>query len=184
LEERLILQQNPKYFPISLDSYPATKKFVQLEKNGTIEVNGVKIENILQYHPGSSYGYRIMSNGKTVVYSTDSEHKHRKNEQNGKFIDFFKDYLEILNNNPSVASEKLLALVNQKDLDIVPKAIAQRALYHLELGSIGVDQGVVDYLDKKYIWKVKKQTMLLLLREYQAMVRSACLMRVKEWSGI
>ena len=91
LEERLILQQNPKYFPISLDSYPATKKFVQLEKNGTIEVNGVKIKNILQYHPGSSYGYRIMSNGKTVVYSTDSEHKHRKNEQNGKFIDFFKD---------------------------------------------------------------------------------------------
>jgi ribonuclease BN (tRNA processing enzyme) len=46
LEKRLILQQNPKYFPISLDLYPA---------------------------------------------STDSEHKHFQNEQNGKFIDFFKD---------------------------------------------------------------------------------------------
>lgn len=89
--KRLFLQQDPKYFPISLDDYAAKKKFVQLDKNGTMEVDGVKIENILQYHPGSSYGYRIMSNGKTVVYSTDSEHKGNKSEQNGKFIDFFQN---------------------------------------------------------------------------------------------
>ncbi|MEA3500361.1 MAG: MBL fold metallo-hydrolase [Candidatus Marinimicrobia bacterium] len=91
LEKRLILQQDPKYFPISLDDCAAKKKFVQLDKNGTIEIDGVKIENILQYHPGSSYGYRIKSNGKTVIYSTDSEHKHKRNEQNGIFINFFQD---------------------------------------------------------------------------------------------
>ncbi|MEA1986344.1 MAG: MBL fold metallo-hydrolase [Candidatus Marinimicrobia bacterium] len=90
-EERLELQQNPKYFPVTLESYPAKKKFVQLEKNGTIEIDGIKIENILQNHPGSSYGFRVVKDGKIFVYSTDSEHKHFETGNNGRFIRFFQD---------------------------------------------------------------------------------------------
>ena len=91
LEKRLVLQQDPKYFPVPLNFYPVKKKFVQLEKNGIMEIDGIKIENILQYHSGGSYGYRVTSNGKIFVYSTDSEHKQIKNKLDKKFVDFFKN---------------------------------------------------------------------------------------------
>ena len=39
------------------------------------DVAGMRVTLKRQHHTGDSYGYRFESNGRTVVYSTDSEHK-------------------------------------------------------------------------------------------------------------
>ena len=45
----------------------------------------------LQLHSGDSYGYRFEAGGKTVVYTTDSEHKLEKAARREKFAIFFRD---------------------------------------------------------------------------------------------
>ena len=45
----------------------------------------------LQLHGGDSYGYRFERDGKVVVYSTDSEHKHDELAEAEAFVEFFRD---------------------------------------------------------------------------------------------
>jgi ribonuclease BN (tRNA processing enzyme) len=45
----------------------------------------------LQRHGGDSYGYRFELDGRTVVYSTDSEHKLDHVEEARAFAEFFRD---------------------------------------------------------------------------------------------
>ena len=42
-------------------------------------------------HGGDSYGYRFTSGGKTVIYSTDSEHALNDLSETNAFVDFFRD---------------------------------------------------------------------------------------------
>jgi ribonuclease BN (tRNA processing enzyme) len=44
-----------------------------------------------QRHAGDSYGYRFEAGGKTVVYSTDSEHKLDDRAEAAGFVEFFRD---------------------------------------------------------------------------------------------
>jgi ribonuclease BN (tRNA processing enzyme) len=45
---------------------------------------------MLQRHTGDSYGYRFESQGRMVVYSTDSEHPLARAEHTDPFVDFFR----------------------------------------------------------------------------------------------
>jgi ribonuclease BN (tRNA processing enzyme) len=46
---------------------------------------------LLQRHGGDSYGYRFERDGKTLVYSTDSEHPLQEPSHTERFVDFFRD---------------------------------------------------------------------------------------------
>jgi ribonuclease BN (tRNA processing enzyme) len=43
-----------------------------------------------QNHPGISFGYRLEKGGKSVVYSTDSEHKSENDGDISAFLDFIR----------------------------------------------------------------------------------------------
>ena len=43
-----------------------------------------------QHHAGDSYGYRFEKNGKSIVYSTDSEHKFESIDASYPFVEFFR----------------------------------------------------------------------------------------------
>lgn len=91
LEERMKLQQDFRFFPVSLDHMASQKKFIQLKQDEVFDLEGVKITNTLQYHPGDSYGYRVDYGGKSLVYATDSEYKNISNEFGQKHVEFFRD---------------------------------------------------------------------------------------------
>jgi ribonuclease BN (tRNA processing enzyme) len=46
---------------------------------------------MVQPHHGGSYGYRFERDGKTLVYSTDAEHKQQDDSGIGPFVDFFRN---------------------------------------------------------------------------------------------
>ena len=46
---------------------------------------------MVQRHGGGSYGYRFTRAGRTVVYSTDSEHKLADANETEAFVHFFRD---------------------------------------------------------------------------------------------
>src|SRR5262249_57172185 len=55
------------------------------------QIAGMRVTLLRQQHSGVSYGYRFESGQKTVVYSTDSEHKLGDSAESDGFVEFFRD---------------------------------------------------------------------------------------------
>ncbi|MBP1748885.1 MAG: metallo-beta-lactamase family protein [Deltaproteobacteria bacterium] len=87
IEEAFAYQQ--EFSNISL-SDRADIRFEGLQPGRNYNIAGFDVRPIRQNHPGDSYGYRFERNGKTVVYSSDCEHRDHESTDY-PFIDFFKD---------------------------------------------------------------------------------------------
>ena len=91
LEAALRRQQDPPSFPVDFSIFGAALEFVHLEPGRVYEIAGVNVSSMLQRHGGDSYGYRFESQGKVVVYSTDSEHPLAQAEHTERFVNFFRN---------------------------------------------------------------------------------------------
>ncbi len=95
LKNHFVKQQDQPYFPVPLASMNANIEFVVLEPEKSYDISGFRISGIKQEHPGDSYGYRFQKEGRTVIYSSDAEHKtsygSKAHEETYPFLDFFKD---------------------------------------------------------------------------------------------
>lgn len=91
MREAFARQQSSPSFPVDFHTMGATIEFVQLEPGRTYEIDGLSVRAISQRHGNDSYGYRFAKDGKTVVYSTDSEHKYERLDEHYPFVEFFRD---------------------------------------------------------------------------------------------
>ena len=90
LEQAFRLQQSPPCFPVPWEQLGASIEFVKLEPDKPHTVAGMTVTPHLQLHGGDSFGYRFESGGKSVVYSTDSEHKLENRAESEAFASFFR----------------------------------------------------------------------------------------------
>jgi ribonuclease BN (tRNA processing enzyme) len=91
-EHALRRQQDETFFPAAFDTCQAKISFVTLEPGREVEVDGLHVVAMRQHHPNGSFGYRFTDRvGRTVVYSTDSEHNIDDMEDEGAFVGFFQD---------------------------------------------------------------------------------------------
>ena len=91
LEEALRRQQEEISFPVPFEWLKANIEFNKLTPGEVIEVGGYKVHTIKQHHSHDSYGYRFEAGGKSVVYSTDSEHKDGNETSEQAFVEFFDE---------------------------------------------------------------------------------------------
>ena len=91
LEQAFRQQHSSPSFPVDFDRLPATIEFVQLKTGRTYDIAGMTVIPMLQAHSGDSYGYRFERGGKSVVYSTDSEHKLANPLETESFVSLFRD---------------------------------------------------------------------------------------------
>jgi phosphoribosyl 1,2-cyclic phosphodiesterase len=91
LEAALRRQQDTPSFPVDFSYLRADIEFVHLEPGTTYDVAGMTVTAKLQRHAGDSYGYRFESNGRSVVYTTDSEHKLAYPAETQGFVEFFRN---------------------------------------------------------------------------------------------
>ena len=75
LESALKNQQSDPGFPAHWEILGADIQFHVMQPGQKYEVAGLEVQAYLQHHHGDSYGYSFSKNGKSVVYSTDAEHK-------------------------------------------------------------------------------------------------------------
>ena len=90
LEFALRRQQEQPSFPVDFSIFGATLEFVRLTPGERYRVAGVDVTLMLQHHGGDSYGYRFESDGRSVVYATDSEHKIGDIEHTERCVEFFR----------------------------------------------------------------------------------------------
>ncbi len=60
------------YFPVGLEQFGAHLAFQEIDE-GTIMLSGVRFDTLSSLHPGRSLIYRLMHEGRRVIYATDNE---------------------------------------------------------------------------------------------------------------
>jgi phosphoribosyl 1,2-cyclic phosphodiesterase len=90
LETAFRRQQAAPSFPVDFSMLGADIEFIRLEPGNGYEVAGMSVQLMLQKHSGDSYAYRFSSGGKTIVYSTDSEHTLTDLAETERFVEFFR----------------------------------------------------------------------------------------------
>jgi phosphoribosyl 1,2-cyclic phosphodiesterase len=73
LEQSLCDQMRSPYYPIPMHAMEADLRFVELFEGSVYALPGVTIEVSVLNHPGRSLGYRLIADGKVLVYATDNE---------------------------------------------------------------------------------------------------------------
>ena len=91
VEQAFRLQQAAPCFPVDFTQLAANIEFVKLEPDKPHKVDGVTVTPHLQLHGGDSYGYRFEHGGRSVIYSTDSEHKLENRTEAEAFAKFFRN---------------------------------------------------------------------------------------------
>jgi len=91
LEEAFRRQNSAPSFPVDFSRMGAAIEFTRLEPGREYQIAGFRVRAMRQHHGGDSYGYRFERNGKTVIYSTDSEHKQDDSGAIHAFVEFFRD---------------------------------------------------------------------------------------------
>jgi ribonuclease BN (tRNA processing enzyme) len=89
MEHAIRGQNHGPSFPVEFEALSASIEFVKLETGKTYDIAGARVTGILQMHGNDSYGYRIEKDGKTVIYTTDSEHKPQDRAEMGRVAKFF-----------------------------------------------------------------------------------------------
>jgi phosphoribosyl 1,2-cyclic phosphodiesterase len=89
LQQAFTNQQQSMHFPVSLTEMGAQITFHLLETDKTYQIAGFYVRAKSQRHPGGSYGYSFVKDGKKLVYSTDAEHKEDFVDEQYPFIAFF-----------------------------------------------------------------------------------------------
>ena len=87
MAQRLKRQQSPEYFPTPL---AAAFNFIQIDEHHPISIDDVCVNILPLNHPGSSYGYRIVHDTKSVIYATDAEYQELTPESLKPYTGFFK----------------------------------------------------------------------------------------------
>jgi phosphoribosyl 1,2-cyclic phosphodiesterase len=91
IREAFERQQADPCFPVDFRKLGATIEFVEIEPGRDYDIGELSVRAILQNHHGDSYGYRFAHAGKTVVYSTDCEHKFQVLDDSYPFVEFYRE---------------------------------------------------------------------------------------------
>jgi len=75
VEQAIRNQSHAPCFPVEFTVLGAKIEFIHMEVGKPYEIAGATVTGKHQLHGNESYGYRIEKDGKTVVYTTDCEHK-------------------------------------------------------------------------------------------------------------
>jgi phosphoribosyl 1,2-cyclic phosphodiesterase len=90
LETAFRRQQDAPSFPVDFSALAARIEFDVVEPGRPIDIGGFVATAKKQRHGGDSYGWRLEGDGRTVVYSTDSEHRVEDDAERAAFVEFFR----------------------------------------------------------------------------------------------
>ncbi|MDQ2693932.1 MAG: MBL fold metallo-hydrolase [Pseudomonadota bacterium] len=90
LEAALRRQHRAPSFPVDFDQLGARIEFVYLDEQRTYDIAGLWVSAFRQPHSGDSYGFRFGKDGRSVVYSTDAEHKLQSPQATEAYVEFLR----------------------------------------------------------------------------------------------
>ena len=89
-EEAIRGQNHEPCFPVEFSALAAKIEFITLEPGVAYDIAGARVTGMAQLHGGESFGYRIESGDRAMVYTTDAEYKPEDRDQMNRTISFFQ----------------------------------------------------------------------------------------------
>lgn len=133
VQEMFTMMMSAPGFPLPLEHFDNQVNFIVHGPGQEFEVAGFQISAIEQNHPGASYAYRCERNGKSLVYSTDCEHKLNCRDDQYPHVKFFKNAdLVIFDAMSSLQEEKMKGWGHSHTaigIDLCLKAESKRLLF-------------------------------------------------------
>jgi len=138
LEEVLNKQQEPHFFPKTLNDTASKKTFSKLIEGKSITIGNFVINSIRLNHPNASYAFKITdkTNNKSIIYATDGQYETKTDLK--RFHDFYKD-ADILIFDAQYTDEELLKKLDfghssaSIGIDIARKANVKNIyLFHMD----------------------------------------------------
>lgn len=75
VKKHVSAQMRAPYFPVGTESWLADVGYLSPNNNNEISYGPISIQYSNVHHPGTTYGYRMNINNKTVIYISDNECK-------------------------------------------------------------------------------------------------------------
>jgi phosphoribosyl 1,2-cyclic phosphodiesterase len=135
LEERLRLQQDPRFFPVSLDDLPATIHFERLQGPLQICDGHIALAWMEGDHPARSFVFKVQADGKTFIYASDVEYKEPQGPYYERCVEFYRNADLLLFDAQYIHQEVLEKKYNWghssilTGIDIAAKAGVRRILF-------------------------------------------------------
>ena len=90
LEAAFRRQQEAPSFPVNFEQLGADIQFDVMTPGTRITIDDFSVTAKRQRHDGDSYGWRLEHAGRSLIYSTDSEHRVEDEDERLAFVDFFR----------------------------------------------------------------------------------------------
>lgn len=110
IREHVSSQMRAPYFPVGTESWLADIQYLSPDSSG-LQHGPIKIGYKNVHHPGTTYGYRIMVNGKSIIYISDNECKFLEKSITQK--------REALNHEEQKLYEDMIKEEHQAELELV-----------------------------------------------------------------
>tara|TARA_Y100000588_G_scaffold259690_1_gene274335 strand:- start:1149 stop:2150 length:1002 start_codon:yes stop_codon:yes gene_type:complete len=107
IEKALAKQMEAPYFPIDVDVMGAELTYEKHAPGDQIDVADCRISLYEQDHPGISYGFRVEHGTKSVVYSTDGEHRLPAHGKAYSYVDFIRNVDLLVFDAPYTLSQSI-----------------------------------------------------------------------------
>ena len=73
IKEYVSAQMRAPFFPVGTETWLAKIKYLEPSTDNKLEYGPISFSYESVHHPGTTYGYRIHVNGKTILYISDNE---------------------------------------------------------------------------------------------------------------
>ncbi len=89
VEHAIRRQQGAPSFPVEFEQLGASIEFDVMSPGTVYQIAGLRVSARLQRHAGASYGWRFEQGDRSLVYSTDSEHRLDDEHERDEIVEFF-----------------------------------------------------------------------------------------------
>jgi phosphoribosyl 1,2-cyclic phosphodiesterase len=91
MEGRLRYQQNERHFPVTYEGFRSTRSFHYMNEGQFYKLgNNITVCSKAVRHPGGSYSYKFIENGKTFIFCSDAEFNIDEMENIDSYISYFR----------------------------------------------------------------------------------------------
>lgn len=117
IREHVSAQMQAPYFPVGTETWLANVNYLQPTKNQEITQGAISFEYHNVHHPGTTYGYRIKVQGKSILYISDNECSYLGKSIDRKFDELTEEEKQLYE---EMKKEEHLAEIEMvKDADIL-----------------------------------------------------------------
>ncbi len=91
IKGRLEYQHSFRHFPVPFEILSNNMRFIQHNEDDRWELYGMHISQKSMRHPGGSYSFTFVEDGKKFIFATDAEFRLEDMERVEEYIEYFRD---------------------------------------------------------------------------------------------